>query len=397
MKTLTTAIELLSASNAPQATHSTTQAQTGNDYPPPLEDAENTTDTAELEKRIEEAQKEMERKVMQTISEKMKFLEIANNFDRTGLVNLPIHADNVYPEKFKSPEFEKYDGTGCPVMHTRLYVRKMAKYAKYEQVMIETFQESLTGPALTWYAQLDFDYVNTWDKLARAFYNQYKFNIEVAPTVWDLSNLRKLPTETFKEYAQRWRSMAAKISTPVPEKDLTLMFINTLGNPYYQHLVRHITSSFAEIVAAGCGIEGGIASGKLPASEPAKPPTNKPYSKPKEATVSFLNTSSYPNQAPPTATHNPNTNQNTTQNPRPQRRRQFTNIPVPLSQILARLRKENLVNFELPRKDYKPKDYNPELRCEYHLGQIGRVTDLPQVIFTSKFRVIILGLVILTG
>ena len=55
--------------------------------------------------------------------------------------------------------------------------------------------------------------------------------------------------------------MDAKISTPVPEKDLTLMSINTLGNPYYQHLVGHTTSSFTEIVAAGCQIEGGIASG----------------------------------------------------------------------------------------------------------------------------------------
>ena len=33
------------------------------------------------------------------------------------------------------------------------------------------------------------------------------------------------------------------------------------------------------------------------------------------------------------------------------------------------------MTFELPREDYKPKDYNPELRCEYHLGQVGHSTD----------------------
>ena len=287
----------------------------------------------------------------------------------------------MYPEKFKVPDFEKYDGTGCPLMHTRLYVRKMAKYAQYKHLMIHVLQDSLTSPALSWYAQLDLDHVDTWDKLAKAFYNQYKFNIEVALTVWDLSNLKKQPVESFKEYAQRWRSTAAKVTTPMPEKDLTLMFINTLGNPYYQHLVGHTTSSFAEIIAAGCRIEGGIASGKLAISDnhERKPTATKPYTKPKEATVSVLNTGTYPKPTPqytfPSNTQNLNTSQPPAQNPRPQRRRQFTSIPIPLSQVLDRLRKENMVTFELPREDYKPKDYNPELRCEYHLGQIGHATD----------------------
>jgi len=34
-----------------------------------------------------------------------------------------------------------------------------------------------------------------------------------------------------------------------------------------------------------------------------------------------------------------------------------------------------MVTFELPREDYKLKDYNPELHCEYHLGQVGHSTD----------------------
>ena len=93
------------------------------------------------------------------------------------------------------------------------------------------------------------------------------------------------------------------------------MFINTLGNPYYQHLVGHTTSSLAKIVAAGCRIEGGIASGKLPTLDnlERKPTATKPYTKPKEATVSVLNTGYYPKPTPqytlPLNTQNPNTNQ----------------------------------------------------------------------------------------
>ena len=376
IKTLANAVEILNHGNATAPAQSVNRGRVDDDIPPPVEDLDNGYDATDFKRQLESTQKEMERKFMQTVAEKMKSLDLVDN---TAMIGLPSYAEGMFPEKFKVPDFEKYDGTGCPLMHTRLYVRKMAKYVQYEHLMIHVFQDSLTGPALSWYAQLDLDHIDTWDKLAKAFYNQYKFNIEVAPTVWDLSNLKKQPTESFKEYAQRWRSMAAKITTPMPERDLTLMFINTLGNPYYQHLVGHTSSSFAEIVAAGCRIEGGIASGKLPVTDnlERKPITPKPYTKPKEATVSVLNTGNYPKPSytfPPNP-QSPNTSQPSNQSPRPQRRRQFANIPIPLSQVLDRLRKENMVTFELPREDYKPRDYNPELRCEYHLGQVGHSTD----------------------
>ena len=69
--------------------------------------------------------------------------------------------------------------------------------------MVYTFQDNLTRPALTWYAQLKPAEIDAWDKLAKSFYNQYKFNIKVAPSMWDLSSLRKKNDESFKEYAQR--------------------------------------------------------------------------------------------------------------------------------------------------------------------------------------------------
>ena len=247
IKALTNAIELMNRNAA-----TTSDNREGvNDDTPPVEDIGDGYDTGEFKRQLESAQKEMEKKFMQTISEKMKSLDFT---DGATMIGLPAYTEGMFPEKFKVPDFEKYDGTGCPLMHTRLYVRKMAKYVQYEHLMVHISQDSLTGSALTWYAQLDLDHIDTWDKLAKAFYNQYKFNIEMAPTVWDLSNMKKRSTESFKEYAQRWRSMAAKITTPMPERDLTLMFINTLGNPYYQHLVGHTSSSFAEIVAAGCRI-----------------------------------------------------------------------------------------------------------------------------------------------
>ena len=84
----------------------------------------------------------MERKLL----EKMR---VFNGFDQSIFLNLPQSEERAFLEKFKAPEFEKYDGTIFPNMHTRLYVRKMGQYAKFNRLMVQIFQDSFTGPTLT--------------------------------------------------------------------------------------------------------------------------------------------------------------------------------------------------------------------------------------------------------
>lgn len=85
-------------------------------------------DSRGIKKPLKDTQKEIERKFMQTVDEKMKALELADSFYYTGMISLPSYGYGVYPEKFKIPQFEKCDGTGCPILQVRLYVRKIAKY-----------------------------------------------------------------------------------------------------------------------------------------------------------------------------------------------------------------------------------------------------------------------------
>ena len=66
-----------------------------------------------------------------------------------GITTWPMFDAGSYPEKFKAPEFEKYDGIGCPKVHAKLYVWKMGRYVQNEQLMVQTFQDSLTGSAFT--------------------------------------------------------------------------------------------------------------------------------------------------------------------------------------------------------------------------------------------------------
>ena len=198
MQMLTSAFCLLKAVQTPQEGISGTQKEVEETSHAPVQSEENgilrtkakpgiitnepnpITVPVDLKKELEAQNKEMEKRLVQQFNEKMKVLEKTDGFDQMGIISLPTVQAGAYPEKFKAPEFEKYDGIGCPKLHARLYARRMNQYAHYEHIMVQTFQDSLTGPALTWYAQLDLSEINTWDKLARVFYNQYKFNIEVA-------------------------------------------------------------------------------------------------------------------------------------------------------------------------------------------------------------------------
>ena len=52
-------------------------------------------------------------------------------------------------------------------------------------------------------------------------------------------------------------------------------------------------------------------------------------------------------------------------------RRHFTQLRVPLTQVFRKLREANIVACEVPKEGYKPKKYDPDARCEYHMGQAG--------------------------
>ena len=130
------------------------------------------------------------------------------------------------PPKFKAPEFEKYNGRGDPMIHLQMYYRKMAPYADNEPLLIQTFQDTLTGHAAEWYSQLKK--ISHWKELADTFLSQYGFNSQIAPDRFDLQRMEKKSNETFREYAQRWREKAARARPPLDEREMIKIFVDTL-------------------------------------------------------------------------------------------------------------------------------------------------------------------------
>ena len=63
------------------------------------------------------------------------------------------------------------------------------------------FQDSMSGTQLDWFYQLERANVHTWEDLAVAFYRQYKYNADLAPTRVKLQIMTMGSNEGSKEYA----------------------------------------------------------------------------------------------------------------------------------------------------------------------------------------------------
>jgi len=191
-------------------------------------------------------------------------------------IDLCLVPDVTIPHKFKVSKFEKYKGTSCPKSHLTMYCRKMAAYACDEKLLVHFFQDSLAATTLNWYMHLEPARICSWRDLEDAFLKQYKYNVDLAPDRLQLQNMSKKGFETFKEYAQGLRELAAPVKPPLHDTKMMAMFINTLQSPFYEHMLGSVSSSFVVIIVIGDIIEFGLKSGKIAHGPLAATNTKKP-------------------------------------------------------------------------------------------------------------------------
>ncbi|XP_070045135.1 uncharacterized protein [Nicotiana tomentosiformis] len=156
--------------------------------------------------------------------------------------DLCIHPDVELPEGYKSSMFEIFSDTGDPKVHLRTYCEKLVGVGKNEQIHMKLFMQSLTRDALCW----------------------FRFNTENVPDIFYIHNLKKKLTETFHEYATRWKSYAAKVRPPLEEEQMNKFFVRAQDPQYYERLMVIKNHKFSDIIKLGERIEEGIKSGIVP-------------------------------------------------------------------------------------------------------------------------------------
>lgn len=95
---------------------------------------------------------------MAKIEERLWMLQ---SYQMQGVDKLSLYTKVKVSKSYKEPEFvRKYDGTGCPKTHLRYYLEKMARYSHNVLLLINTFQDSLVGPVLSWFIKLDLEKIH---------------------------------------------------------------------------------------------------------------------------------------------------------------------------------------------------------------------------------------------
>lgn len=79
-------------------------------------------------------------------------------------------------------------------------------------------QDNLRWASLEWYMQLEGSHIQSWRDMAEAFLKHYQYNTYIMPNRTQLQNLTQKSDETFKEYAQRLRELAANVQPPLLER-----------------------------------------------------------------------------------------------------------------------------------------------------------------------------------
>ena len=108
-----------------------------------------------------------------------------------------------------------------------MFYQKMVRHTGNDKLLIHCFSESLTEFA-RWYMKLDHDQIHTWTDLMKVFLAQYGHVVYTPPDCMALMTTKMKETESFKEYAHRWRDIASQVQPILMKKKINFFFVNTL-------------------------------------------------------------------------------------------------------------------------------------------------------------------------
>ncbi|XP_070026586.1 uncharacterized protein [Nicotiana sylvestris] len=177
--------------------------------------------------------------------------------------DLCMFPDVYLPPGFKTPKFERYDGYGDPIAHLKRYFNQLRGAGRNEELLIDYFGESLTGMASEWFMDQDTSRWYIWDDMARAFVKQFQYNIEISPDRNSLSNLKKKPTKSFREYTIKWREKATRVKPPMDDHKLITIFLQAQELDYFQNMMSAVGKYFLEAIKMGERVENGLKTSKI--------------------------------------------------------------------------------------------------------------------------------------
>ncbi|XP_070024893.1 uncharacterized protein [Nicotiana sylvestris] len=202
-------------------------------------------------------------KRMRSLEQSLKNMQGLSGQKSVSYTDLCMFPHVHLPVGFKTPKFEKYDGHGDPIANLKKYCNQLRGAGSKEELLMAYFGESLVGIASEWYMDQDISRWHIWDDLARDFVRQFQYNIDIVPDRNSLSNLKKKPSESFREYSIKWREQASRVKPPMDEIKMVNTFLQAQESDYFQNMMSAMGKPFAEAIKIGEMVENGLKRGRI--------------------------------------------------------------------------------------------------------------------------------------
>ncbi|XP_077252401.1 uncharacterized protein LOC143891751 [Tasmannia lanceolata] len=268
------------------------------------------------------------------------------------------------PPKFRMPDFDKYDGTGCPWSHLRSFISNLEGYGLSPEQIAKVFPMSLTGVAKKWFLHLKPEELGTLDEIANKFVEQFSMEEGIEVTKRDLKAIKQGPQETFTSFVRRWRRKAAQMTNRPSEEDQIKIVVKNLSPQYYHFMATQYYSDFNHLIKTGTITEDALLKGSLAKSSFDPRNGKKPMvvSKPEVSNV--------------VAAHPMRRVVAETEQPMRKAPRHFDPLPYPLSVALKKLLRDKKITLLEPKlpPPILPRYWREDQHCAYHQGT-GHLTD----------------------
>ncbi|XP_019244417.1 PREDICTED: uncharacterized protein LOC109224284 [Nicotiana attenuata] len=167
--------------------------------------------TAGQERTVKNPEQEEINRKMKSIEQSLKNIQGLSGQKSVSYADLCMFPHVHLPIGFKTPKFEKYDGHGHPIDHLK---------------------------------------------------RQFQYNVEIAPDRNSLSNFKEKSSESFREYAVKWREQAARVKPPMDETEMVSVFLQSQEADYFQK-TSTMGKPFAEAIKIGEMVENGLKTGRI--------------------------------------------------------------------------------------------------------------------------------------
>ncbi|KAF5932215.1 hypothetical protein HYC85_028386 [Camellia sinensis] len=267
------------------------------------------------------------------------------------------------PDRFKMPHIDRFDGSGDPMVHLRLFSDILRSMGLTKLQKLSLFGRTLSGIAAFWCAKLENSVKQNWEEMAEAFIT------------------RQEPKESFSEFVARWRAKASMMTIRPTDKDQIRMVVRNLQPKLMQKMIVLPFPTFSDLHEMGVQIEDAMKQGLI---DQEKEQSRRAFSRNSSATTSGdaaakssemgMVTTTTPRVATPfVGTSNPNPR---TSDYLPRDKRIFTPLYMPLSKALGvLLRKGHLKPLEQwPLPNPLPPKHDLTKYCAFY-QQTGHDTD----------------------